>query len=301
MKKIFLILLLSLGLIGISYADDSQAAIEKEIAEFEAELALALIPLSGKFWTCNRSIYKQSYGGLLCKRSNPSDPPRCWYCKEIIKALKQIKVVLEKKINEVEDDELKELKIEMIEQQIFEIEATIAEFEAEADFYNKIPCPDHWECKIGYERYNNSCRLKVEEVTYIDVEKTKKLTCVSGRSRALKLKAEIEAKRTNNLAAPIKNQEIILKNAWVNNIAAKVNSVWNFSEANSDWFVEVLVTQNREGKVLNITFGENNIGDSVIAKRFIDSIERAIYKASPLPIAPDASVWQKDIMFTFTP
>jgi hypothetical protein len=42
MKKLLLLLLLSLGLIGISYADDSQEAIEREIAEFEAELAAEL-------------------------------------------------------------------------------------------------------------------------------------------------------------------------------------------------------------------------------------------------------------------
>ena len=73
---------------------------------------------------------------------------------------------------------------------------------------------------------------------------------------------------------------------------------------------DVLVIQNKEGKVLNVHFGDNhqkklkifnNVGNSVIAKRFIDSVERAIYKSSPLPIAPDASVWDKYIMFTFTP
>jgi hypothetical protein len=99
----------------------------------------------------------------------------------------------------------------------------------------------------------------------------------------------------------IENQKTILKAAWVNNIAAEVKSVWNFPGAEDGWFVEVLVTQDKEGKVLNVKLGDNNVGNSVIAKRFIDSIERAVYKASPLPISPDASVWDKDIMFTFYP
>ena len=38
MKKLLILLLLTLGLIGVSFADDSQEAIEREIAEFEAEL-----------------------------------------------------------------------------------------------------------------------------------------------------------------------------------------------------------------------------------------------------------------------
>jgi len=112
---------------------------------------------------------------------------------------------------------------------------------------------------------------------------------------------EIQEEQSSELMQKIKNQEIILKNAWVNNIAAEVRSNWRFSGENPDWFVKVLVTQNKEGKVLNITFGENNIGNSDIAKAFLNSVERAVYKSTPLPIAPDVSVWDKNVMFIFTP
>jgi hypothetical protein len=115
------------------------------------------------------------------------------------------------------------------------------------------------------------------------------------------LNQEIQEEQNSELMQKIQDQEIILKKAWINNIAAEVKSVWNFPGAEDGWFVEVLVTQNKEGKVLNVKPGDNNVGNSVIAKRFIDSIERAIYKSSPLPIAPDVSVWDKNIMFTFTP
>ena len=113
------------------------------------------------------------------------------------------------------------------------------------------------------------------------------------------LNQEMQEEQSSELMQKIKNQEIILKNAWVNNIAAEVRSVWNFPGAEDGWFVEVLVTQNKEGEVMNVKIGEDNVGDSVIAQRFIDSIERAIYKSSPLPIAPDVSVWDKNIIFTF--
>jgi hypothetical protein len=99
----------------------------------------------------------------------------------------------------------------------------------------------------------------------------------------------------------IENQKAKLQSAWIRNIAAEVKSVWNFPGAEDGWFVEVLVTQNKEGKVLNVKFGEDNVGNSSQAKAFLNSVERAIYKATPLPIAPDVSVWQKDILFTFTP
>jgi hypothetical protein len=99
----------------------------------------------------------------------------------------------------------------------------------------------------------------------------------------------------------IENQKAKLQSAWIRNIAAEVRSNWNFPGAEDGWFVEVLVTQNQEGEVLNVKSGDNNVGNSVIAKRFIDSVERAVYKSSPLPVSPDASVWQKDILFTFYP
>ena len=99
----------------------------------------------------------------------------------------------------------------------------------------------------------------------------------------------------------IENQKAKLQSAWIRNIAAEVKSVWNFPGAEDGWFVKVLITQNREGKVLNVKFGENNVGNSSEAKAFIDSVERAIYKSSPLPIAPDASVWDSNIRFTFYP
>ena len=113
------------------------------------------------------------------------------------------------------------------------------------------------------------------------------------------LNQEIQEEQNLELMQQIENQASILQTAWIHNIAAKVKSVWNFPGAEDGWFVEVLVTQDREGKVLNVKSGDNNVGNSVIAKRFIDSVERAVYKSSPLPISPDASVWDKDIMFTF--
>ena len=115
------------------------------------------------------------------------------------------------------------------------------------------------------------------------------------------LNQEIQEDKSSELMQQIKDQEARLKSAWIRNIGSKVKSVWNFPGAEDGWFVKVLVTQDREGKVLNVKPGESNAGDSVIAKRFIDSVERAIYKSSPLPISPDASVFDKNIRFTFNP
>ena len=44
---------------------------------------------------------------------------------------------------------------------------------------------------------------------------------------------------------------------------------------------------------------KTNVGNSSKAKAFKDSIERAVYKASPLPVAPDESVFDEEIEFIF--
>ena len=40
-----------------------------------------------------------------------------------------------------------------------------------------------------------------------------------------------------------------------------------------------------------------NVGNSAKAKAFKDSIARAVYKASPLPAAPDESVFDRRDLF----
>ena len=67
----------------------------------------------------------------------------------------------------------------------------------------------------------------------------------------------------------------------------------------NDWYVKVEIFQNREGKILNIKFLDDNVGNGSIAKTYKNAIRRAINKSSPLPVAPEESVWDKQIIFTF--
>jgi len=42
-----------------------------------------------------------------------------------------------------------------------------------------------------------------------------------------------------------------------------------------------------------------NINNNAKAKSFKNAIERAVYKASPLPPAPDKSVFDREVLFYF--
>ena len=84
------------------------------------------------------------------------------------------------------------------------------------------------------------------------------------------------------------------------NIAARVKSFWRYQAAEDYWSAEVYVVQDREGNVLAVDVRNANVGGSSLAEYFIDSIERAIYMASPLPSAPDEAVFDKELYFLFS-
>ena len=91
-----------------------------------------------------------------------------------------------------------------------------------------------------------------------------------------------------------------LKSAYVNNIAARVKTFWRYQAAEDDWTAEVYVVQDRDGNVKAVDVKNANVGNSSLGKSFKDSIERAVYKASPLPGAPDEAVFDEELYFIFS-
>ena len=112
---------------------------------------------------------------------------------------------------------------------------------------------------------------------------------------------EEEIKADEDLVKSILDEEQLntLKSAYVNNIAARVKSFWRYQGAEDDWTAEVYVVQDRDGTVVAVDVRNANVDDSSKAKVFKDSIRRAVYKASPLPSAPDEAVFDKELIFLF--
>ena len=90
-----------------------------------------------------------------------------------------------------------------------------------------------------------------------------------------------------------------LKTAYVNNIAARVKTFWRYQGADDDWSCNVYVQQDENGVVEAVNIQNCNLDDSEKARAFKNSIERAVYKASPLPSAPDEAVFDREILFEF--
>lgn len=113
------------------------------------------------------------------------------------------------------------------------------------------------------------------------------------------LKKEIQAEEDQERA--LAQEDILneLKSNYINQIAARVKDKWRYNGAKDDWSCDVYILQDIDGNVKSVNLTSCNIDKSAKAKSFKDSIERAVYKASPLPDAPDKSVFDREVVFHF--
>ena len=114
------------------------------------------------------------------------------------------------------------------------------------------------------------------------------------------LAKEVQDEQDTARSLIIEDQLNTLQNAYINNIAARIKTFWRYQSAESHWTAEVYVVQDRDGNVRAVDVKNANVGNSKLAKSFMDSIERAVNKASPLPGAPDEAVFDKELYFIFS-
>jgi hypothetical protein len=90
-----------------------------------------------------------------------------------------------------------------------------------------------------------------------------------------------------------------LKLSYINQIANRVRENWRYNSAEDNWNCQVYILQSDNGTVESVNLQSCEIDNSARARSFKDSIERAVYKSSPLPTAPDESVFNREIFFDF--
>ncbi len=113
------------------------------------------------------------------------------------------------------------------------------------------------------------------------------------------LKKEIQAEEDQE--REIAQEDILneLKANYINQIASRVKDKWRYKNAKDHWGCDVHILQDLNGKVQSVNLQSCNIDNNAKAKAFKDAIERAVYKASPLPQAPDKSVFDREVLFHF--
>ena len=114
----------------------------------------------------------------------------------------------------------------------------------------------------------------------------------------------LNAQADKNESLMLDDQLNISQNIWVESVITKINTYWRYSGARSDWFCYVFITQDRNGNVNTVDV--DNCGDSIMnidenpkLNSFKNSIERAVYKASPFPLAPSENAFSEQIIFEF--
>ena len=109
-----------------------------------------------------------------------------------------------------------------------------------------------------------------------------------------------EAQLAAELAAEQQREDAVrggLLDQWVEVIRQKVQRNWvNPPSAGTGIECEVRVTQIPGGEVIDVRISRCNADAAVMR-----SIENAVYKASPLPPPPDASLFERNIIFNFKP
>jgi colicin import membrane protein len=90
-----------------------------------------------------------------------------------------------------------------------------------------------------------------------------------------------------------------LKVNYITQIASRVNSQWRYSGAKDDWTCEVHIVQDQGGVVKSVKLKSCNVNNKSRETSFKNSIIRAVNKASPLPSAPDKSLFERNIIFNF--
>ena len=108
----------------------------------------------------------------------------------------------------------------------------------------------------------------------------------------------------SNESLMLDDQLNISRNTWVESVITKIHTYWRYSGARSDWSCYVFITQDRNGNVNTVDV--DNCGDSIMnidespkLNSFKNSIERAVYKASPFPLAPSEDAFSEQIIFEF--
>ena len=90
-----------------------------------------------------------------------------------------------------------------------------------------------------------------------------------------------------------------MKIYYINRIAQKVKEQWRYQGAKDSWGCDVHILQDVDGNVQSVNVQSCNVDNNAKAKSFKNAIERAVYKASPFPAAPDKSVFDREILFHF--
>jgi len=116
---------------------------------------------------------------------------------------------------------------------------------------------------------------------------------------ASELRKKIHLEQSRERELEMEDLLNIVKAHYVRQIAKKVKSQWRYQGAKDHWGCDVHILQDADGNVQSVNVQSCNVDNNAKLKSFKNAIERSVYKASPLPPAPDKSVFDRELLFHF--
>jgi len=160
----------------------------------------------------------------------------------------------------------------------------------------KIGKPDKSNSEYEKER---TIKLQQAKIKHLK----RKLMAESRKVEKLKnnisLRKEIQAEKDQE--RELAQEDILneLKANYINQIASRVKEKWRYQGAKDNWGCDVYILQDLKGNVQSVKLQSCNINNNAKERAFKNAIERAVYKASPLPKAPIKSVFDREILLHF--
>ena len=144
-------------------------------------------------------------------------------------------------------------------------------------------------------------KAKEAEKKKQEIEKQRKAESKKFKKEQSKRALTKEIQQEEDQDREIAQEDILneLKVNYINQIASRVRNQWRYQGAEDHWGCDVYILQDLDGNVQSVNVQSCKIDNNTRAKSFKDAIERAVYKASPLPPAPDNSVFDREILFHF--
>ncbi len=156
------------------------------------------------------------------------------------------------------------------------------------------------------EKAAKAAEKKTKEAEKAAKAAEKKTKAAEEAGKEAKLERKKDAEEVKKLKAESEKLEedkrkVIneLKENYKKIIQFRVKGQWRYLDAKDDWGCDVNILQDEGGKVLNVELKSCNIDDKRKEKSFKNSIIRAVNKASPLPAAPNKSIFDREIIFHF--
>ena len=135
-------------------------------------------------------------------------------------------------------------------------------------------------------------------------EKSVRIESLTKRNEALERQSKLNLTQSNieELSPELKT----IKSSYLEAIQEKIKTNWKYEEAKDNWFCDVLINQANNGaveavKILNCRV--SNKEDLSIPKSksqpFGNSIRRAVFRSSPLPLPSNESLFDKEFIIRF--